>query len=249
MLPLAIALIIALRRPVSRWRLTGSSTPEEWRDWLHENVSPYARMGADQQHHFERDIRFFLSEQRFEGVDGFEVTQAARLSVAAGAALMLFGRPEWEFPGHRTFLLYPYVVDEHFRSSRESRFLGMAHVQGPVVLAAPSVLQAWSANTPGDNVVLHEMAHLFEFQRGAFGLWLSPSNRSTDWSELVQTEMARIRRGDSLLRPYALTNESEFFAVAVENFFERPNRLAQRHPDVYTALKGYFGYDPAKPES
>ena len=41
------------------------------------------------------------------------------------------------------------------------------------------------------------------------------------------------------------SNEAEFFAVAVENFFERPRKLAKSDPELYTMLCDYFGQDPA----
>jgi hypothetical protein len=44
---------------------------------------------------------------------------------------------------------------------------------------------------------------------------------------------------------YAVTNEAEFFAVAVEAFFERPRLLQRYHAKLYTALVEFFAQDPA----
>ena len=65
------------------------------------------------------------------------------------------------------------------------------------------------------------------------------------WIDLVRGEMKKVEAGRSLLRPYAATNETEFFAVAVENFFERPPALRRRHPELYRALSQFFNQDPA----
>ena len=51
------------------------------------------------------------------------------------------------------------------------------------------------------------------------------------------------RRGE--LDSYGLTNEAEFFAVAVETFFEKPLRMERRQPKLYAILAKYFGQDPA----
>ena len=37
----------------------------------------------------------------------------------------------------------------------------------------------------------------------------------------------------------------EFFAVAVEAFFEQGRRLEQEAPDLYGVLRDYFRQDPA----
>ena len=53
-----------------------------------------------------------------------------------------------------------------------------------------------------------------------------------------------MRRGDSVLDPYALTGPEELFAVAVEAFFQTPRDLAERHGELYGFLSSYFRQDP-----
>ena len=45
--------------------------------------------------------------------------------------------------------------------------------------------------------------------------------------------------------PYGAQSPPEFFAVAVESFFERPHDLRAAHPDLYAALSTYFAQNPA----
>jgi Mlc titration factor MtfA (ptsG expression regulator) len=52
--------------------------------------------------------------------------------------------------------------------------------------------------------------------------------------------MEEIRRGQSDINPYALTNEVEFFAVATEYFFERPGVMQRKHPELYAMLARVF---------
>ena len=46
------------------------------------------------------------------------------------------------------------------------------------------------------------------------------------------------------LRKYALTNKEEFFAVAVENFFERPAAFKTALPELYSILAKLLKQDP-----
>jgi Mlc titration factor MtfA (ptsG expression regulator) len=47
-----------------------------------------------------------------------------------------------------------------------------------------------------------------------------------------------------MLRRYAAQNPAELFAVAVENFFERPDLMSRRHPELFAALRNIFRIDP-----
>ncbi|HET9957374.1 MAG TPA: zinc-dependent peptidase, partial [Polyangiaceae bacterium] len=50
----------------------------------------------------------------------------------------------------------------------------------------------------------------------------------------------------TLLGGYAATNDSEFFAVATETFFEKPAELQAVYPDLYQQLAMLFRQDPAR---
>ena len=206
----------------------------------------YREDDEDDRQRFERDVRFILDEYSFEGVKGVEVTDELRLSVAAGAALLLHGRPSWELPGSRSVLFYPERFNDAYYDSAYGEYDGMAHQQGPIILTAPAVKGSWSSPTDGDNVVLHELAHLFDFDStGADGVpsLVAPASAGR-WQDLVREEMRRVRRGRSILRPYAAEAPSEFFAVAVETFFEQPERMAEHHRDLFSALVSIFRIDP-----
>lgn len=228
-----------------RWRVARQPFPTAWRLWLEAHVPFYRGLDAVGRRRFERDVQFFLDEQRFEGV-GVEVTETLRLAVAAGAALLLHGRPNWELPARRTFLFYADRFNEDYDEDALGDYEGMAHAQGPVILSAKAVEMGWAFPHDGDNVVLHELAHLFDFENlDADGIptLLNPASAEA-WRRLMRAEMAKVRQGRSVLRRYAATSAAEFFAVAVENFFERPELLAHRHPELFEALCAFFNLDP-----
>ncbi|SHK18062.1 zinc-dependent peptidase [Rhodothermus profundi] len=241
-------LLMGIRKPLRRWRLARRPFPASWRRWLEVHVPFYRQLDAQGRRRFERDVQFFLAEQRFEGV-GVAVTDELRLAVAAGAALLLHGRPDWEWPAQRTFLFYADRFDEDYYEDAAGAFDGMAHAQGPIILSVKAVQEGWAVPHDGSNVVLHELAHVFDFGNlDADGMptLLDPTSAEA-WRRLIRQEMVKVRQGRSLLRPYAATNAAEFFAVAVENFFERPELLAYRHAELFAALRAFFNLDPRHP--
>jgi len=44
---------------------------------------------------------------------------------------------------------------------------------------------------------------------------------------------------------YGATKLAEFFAVATEVFFERPDALKEEYPPLYEQLRGFYRQDPA----
>ncbi len=95
-------------------------------------------------------------------------------------------------------------------------------------------------------MVLHELAHLFDMDgTGADGVPALMDARSGEaWRALARDEMRRARTGRSVLRSYAATDRAELFAVATEQFFERPARLRARHPELFEALVAFFNVTP-----
>jgi Mlc titration factor MtfA (ptsG expression regulator) len=48
----------------------------------------------------------------------------------------------------------------------------------------------------------------------------------------------------SVMDYYGATNPAEFFAVATEAFFEKPQQLKKKEPDLYAELKDFYKVDP-----
>jgi hypothetical protein len=246
LIPVVLILGGGLRRPLRRWRVAQEPMPERWQQWLAARVPLYPKLDDAARARFDRDVRFVLDEYSFEGVKDVAVTESLRLSVAAGVATLLHGRPSWELPGSRSVLFYPDRFDDTYYEGAGGAYDGMAHQQGPIILTAPAVEASWADAQDADNVVLHELAHLFDFDNeGADGVpSLVAAASAADWQTLVRTEMRRVQRGRSILRPYAAEAPSEFFAVAVETFFEQPDRMARHHAELFRALVAFFHLDP-----
>lgn len=257
----ALALVLGwgLRRPFRQWRAVRTPFPTPYRDWLRRRVPFYTRLDVAGRHRFEDAVQRFLADAHFEA-QGVALDDDLRLSVAAGAALLLQGRPDWVFPTERTFLFYPDVFDDaHYTASPDHRldvgpsgdssYDGMVHGQGPVVLSAAAVREAWAGET-GSNVVLHELAHVLDFAGTESGnvadgvpALVAPGSVAA-WERLVRQEMRKARFGKSFLTRYAATHPAELFAVATERFFERPDTLARRQPELFEAMVGLYGLDP-----
>ncbi|HEY4059164.1 MAG TPA: M90 family metallopeptidase, partial [Kofleriaceae bacterium] len=130
--------------------------------------------------------------------------------------------------------------------------LGVAHMGGPMVLAWDSVLQGAQNDRDGRNLVMHEAAHKIDFIDGVANGTppLDTMEQRRAWAHACSEAFNAHKAGtEHVLRDYATTNEAEFFAVATEMFFERPDRIKNELPELYAVLKDFYRLDLAAIES
>ena len=103
-----------------------------------------------------------------------------------------------------------------------------------MVLAWDAVQYGAAEASDGKNVVLHEFAHQLDFENYATDGTpaLETRQQQLNWAQVMRTEFASLRAADdtgipTLLDTYGATNPAEFFAVAVEAFFEQPYALGR----------------------
>ena len=205
----------------------------------------------------EGRINRFLDQMTFHGCNGLEVTEAMELSIAAQASLLVVNRDDW-YDTLRTILIYPAA----FKSMRKSHDgyvvteqptvrLGESWARGPVILSWADSEDGALNDRDGRNVVLHEFAHQFDGLNGsADGVpILNRGQNFATWEKVFVDAYLRLSANvesgrSSLISAYGATGHEEFFAVAVELFFERPADLKAAEPEVYEQLAQLFWLDP-----
>jgi hypothetical protein len=232
-------------RGTERDRVRQAPFPDEWRAILEQRCDHYHRLPPDLRRRFEQDVALFLAEKRITGV-GVEVTLELRLLVAASAATLTAGWEGDHWDRLAEVLLYRKDFGRDY-SFDEDDLSGQAHPWGTIILSVPTLEESFDDPDDGFHVGLHEFAHLLDVEQTHFdgvprGL---DAARAREWLDLVDKETDRLRRGKSLLDPYAEESPAEFLAVAVETFFEQPLDLRRRHREVYAILRDYFAQDPA----
>jgi hypothetical protein len=222
-------------RAKKRQALLAEPFPEAWRAFLLDGCDHYARLPKPQRGAFENALRVFVEEKRVTGVE-IQVTDDLRLLVASSAVTLSLGWPGYEWSQLTEVLLYP---DE--RS-------GETHPWGTVILSVPSLVESFELPDDAFHVGLHEFAHLLDAEHAEFD-GIPPglaADQEREWVALAREAMESMGRpGPSVIDRYGASDPVEFFAVAVEAFFERPAGVRRRLPGIYALLAAYFGQDPA----
>jgi Mlc titration factor MtfA (ptsG expression regulator) len=249
-------MMLGFLRRRRRARLRAAPFPRAWRATLSRNVPIYDRLSADAQQELHGHIQVLLAEKNFEGCGGLELTDEMRVTIAAHAALLMLGREPHYYPGLYSILVYPSAywapVEHHeggiVTESEEARH-GESWRTGAIVLAWDEAHGGARDVRDGENVILHEFAHQLDTEDGAADgvpLLDRPSDYVA-WARALAPEYERLRESpdESLLDLYGAESPAEFFAVATEAFFEKPQQLRGRHPKLYAELSRFFRLDPA----
>ena len=226
--------------------------PKNWRKPLHDNVAYYRSLSVEKQREFRSRMMLFLSEVYIEGV-GLEIADLDRILIAASAVIPVFGFKEWHYYNLSGVLLYPdHFNDElQFTGTAEQRniggMVGTGRFEKQMILSRKALYHGFSNKSDKNNTGIHEFVHLIDKMddmTDGVPERLIPHGYTMPWLNLVREEMDAIHDDESDIRNYGGTNRAEFFAVASEYFFERPDLLAKKHPELFGMLSGFFQQKP-----
>ena len=225
--------------------------PHAWLKILEANVPLYHRMPVDLRDRLQDRVTQFVDGKRWKHCGGLEaVTDEMKVTIAAQACFLLLNRDhEQNFSKVLTVMVYP-------TASLNGEDSGSAL---PPVDAWPSasVLLAWDEvkKTARDlrderNEVIHEFARQLDLEDGKRDgrpvLW--DQCQHTAWARVMSKEFFRLQidcEGD-LARKFKDGDPGEVFAAATELFYEMPDQLLKRHPELYELLRSFFKLDPAR---
>jgi MtfA peptidase len=215
---------------------------------LQQYIPYYRNLDAVQRDRFLKRTLIFKATKHFEFVE-MQEEEHMSLLISASAIQLTFG-------------LQHFLMD-HFHKiyimKRDYQF-GLFNVpfQGHVsedgiYLSWNNFLMSYANYTDGDNVGLHEMAHALAYVN-------FPEHEHDGEDEQFQHRwfktfttigrevFNRMQAGEmTMLGSYAATNYQEFWAVCVENFFERPHSFKIQLPELYEAICKLLNQDMLKP--
>ena len=228
--------------------------PPAWRKLLRDRVAFYRRLPPDQRSVFEVRVQQFLAEVTITGVD-CEINESDRLLVAASAVIPVFGFPNWRYPNLNEVLLYRGAFNHDYQTDgEETNVLGMVGsgaMNRMMILSLSELRLGFRQQRGRKNVGIHEFVHLLDASDGAVdGVpeRLLEHGYIQPWLQRMHQEMREIRQDESDIDDYALTNEGEFLSVAAEYFFQRPEKFARQHPELYACLREIFDQPPREEE-
>ena len=241
-----------------RKKLLAAPLPAPWLAFIEQNVAVYSLLSSGEQERLVQATKIIVAERPFVGSGGFSITDEAKVTIAAQAALLLLGEDGYYFDRVPTIFVYP-----HYQTTKTHRDLvtaalvegvpieGQVLEQGEIRLSWDQVLYGSRDPTDGENVVVHEFAHHLDRLDGEVGGTPPlPSHEQRDeWLRVFDRELAKLRRDlvarrETFLHDAAAENRAELFAYSTECFFEQPHDLDHFHPDLFACLLSFYKTDP-----
>jgi Mlc titration factor MtfA (ptsG expression regulator) len=235
--------------------------PPLWSAIIENNLPIYLHLSPDERRRLQGHIQVFLREKQFIGCQGLQVTEEMKLTIASVASLLLLNERGEYFPKLRSILIYPTVyfvnqtiaVSDYVVEERQDARLGESWTKDQLILSWQQVQQDTQNWQDGHNVVLHEFAHQLDQEDGkAEGVpILQQKSDYPVWARVMTAEYQQLcndiqQNAITIIDSYGATNPAEFFAVATETFFEKPQQLSSHHPALYQLLQNYYQLNPTQ---
>lgn len=240
-----------------RRRIVRRAPPDSWRPILERSFWYWQELSEPQRDRLLKMMSIFMHEKEIVVPDRLENAEAARVTVAAAACLLLLGFEDlYCFDQVRTIVL----TLEPFRQKVEHSVPGLAaevmasgvYSKGtPIVLSWPDVARDCAYLQARRNVVIHEFAHHIDDLDGTMAgdPPFSSAGLNRRWQAIARQSMQQMARElhagmSPVLDPYGLTSPVEFFAVACEAYYCRPERLSVEYAELFEMLHTLFRVDP-----
>jgi Mlc titration factor MtfA (ptsG expression regulator) len=247
-----------------RKKLIQTAFPSSWEEIIRRNVAHYCMLEDTERAHLHALIKVFISEKNWEGAGGLELDDEIRITISAQACLLILNLPHNYYQNVQSIIVYPSTVVPPQRKLRsfeittapidiEQPILGQAFLRGPVIVIWDAALHGGRHPELGHNVIYHEFAHKLDMLDGVADGAPPLRNRTEyrEWNLICSHEYKRLRNDaamgrKSFLNVYGATSESEFFAVATEQFFNRPRLMIEQASDLYRVLQEYYRQNPSE---
>ena len=236
-----------LRYKSLKYKLLGMRLDDEQVSFLSRFFPYYAGLKPDHQREFEERVFFFLQEKKFIPRGSLkEIPPKVKLLIAATAVKVSFGFREFKFEHFDKIVVYP---DSYYSTINQQYHYGEVNPKlGIIVLSLVNFLEGVADPVSGRNLGIHEMAHALKLENQIHynkGSVVFNPTRWRQYAEHANLAIEKISKGEqSIFRAYAGTNKHEFFAVALELFFEKSSELKAYHPELYQALVYLLKQDP-----
>ena len=229
--------------------------PDSWEAILSSHVHYFRDLSPENQLKFKSRMMLFLSEVSIEGIE-IEIEDLDKVLIAASAIIPVFGFSEWHYNNLDYILLYPeyfgtdYEYIEDQSKTRIAGMVGTGHMSNRMILSRHALRLGFSDQEDRYNTAIHEFVHLIDMLDGeADGIptIIMEHQYTIPWLDLIHKKIDKIYEGQSDIRPYGATNQTEFLSVVSEYFFERPEMLKETHPELYEILSKSFKQNIARP--
>lgn len=227
---------------LKRQKITSSE-----RTFLKNAFPYYQRLNQKHKDEFIKKLERVLTDKSFIGRSGVRVvTPEMKLLIGATIVMVTFGWDDLRLRHFSKILIYP---DTYYSTISKQYHRGEVNPrQGIIVISWSWFLDGMVNENDGINLGIHEVAHALKLENQIYyngeSEFFNPEVYRS-FQLLANEEIKKIKAGSpTVFRSSAGIDEDEFFAVALETFFEKPHEFFDYHPELYGTLVRLMRQDP-----
>lgn len=204
----------------------------------------YRNLNDNDKKEFLSRINIILKSKSFVGKDSTNVTPQMKVMVAATFVQLTFGFSKYLLPHYKLVYIYP---DAYLNRHTNKLHKGETNTNGFIKISWNHFVDGYKTCNDRLNLGLHEVSHAL------LNTIIYSNDHDPDLDEdllaldtIPDEERNRLFSGDDpFFRDYACRNIKEFFAVAIECFFEMPEKFREQFPCFYKLMCDLLNQDPA----
>ncbi len=233
---------------INQYLLTTRLKPH-FKKVLIQKFGYYQQLSAGNKLVFEKRVQKFINMKEFIPRGGIKtITPEMKVLVAASAIQLTFGYPGVYFRHFWKIILYE---NDYYSRITQKYHQGEVNTRGFIILSWVNFVKGYDENTSGRNLGLHELAHALKIENAIRNDEYNFIDELVlkSFYKLANEEITKIRsEGATFFRFYASTNIHEFFAVVVENFFERPDEFYKYNQELFMVTTNLLKQNPMAPQ-
>lgn len=213
------------------------------KEFLENNVIFYKNLDNKYKSYYEHRVAKFIRNYQFIERDGFNLTFEAKVLIASSYVKLTFGMRKYLTATFSKIIIYP--------TSYYSLITKQYH-KGEFNPALKIIIFSWEDFLLGEmvlndnlNLGIHEFTHALTFH-GKQSKDVSARIFYRTYIELLNfmknTNNSKKVFQSGYFRDYAKTNALEFVSVIMEHFFETPEDLKQKFPELYYKIEYMLNY-------
>jgi Mlc titration factor MtfA (ptsG expression regulator) len=244
---------------VRKW-VTAKPLSDDRQRILLGKVPVYETLPSNYKELLHNRMKVLLHEKYFEGCGGLKLTEEMKVVIAAYASVLILEEKADYYGDLKSILIYPddyfapvnQETDDGFIEEGFENRKGEYWQAGVIVLSWKDIeSQLYGGDRrSGQNLIYHEFSHFLDDRYGlTAGIDQNGETlRDDEWTNIIAKAYRNLKftGKHSFLDRYGAESPAEFFSVATELFFERPEKLLQENKNLYILLQNFYGLDPIR---
>jgi len=195
--------------------------------------SPYYKnLSSKGKAKFLKRLGVLVNSFDFLGKQKQIINTEIKVLICSAIAQVTFGWNRFDLDKFYEIHVFPNV----FRLAPQLPIMqGASHPDGILVFSWKHILFGFEDESDGINLAFHEIGHALKIN------YLDASSFNTNkkyevWQHLAtKVKLDMQLQEETFFRKRAEDNLHEFFAICLENFFERPQAFFENHPKLFAA--------------